>query len=132
MLYLSSIAENVLTRGTTLKVVVPLLLVVVELQLVDAKLVELLELVDDELVLLDVEDELLLLEVELVFEVLEVEEETEERLVELGVLIEIVLLEVVEELDFGAVRITYAPAPATTTTTMRTTARARGAIPPLF
>ena len=111
-----------LIKGTTLKVVVPLLLVVVELQLVDAKLVELLELVDDELVLL---------EVELVFDVLEVEEEAED-LVELGMLIEIVLLEEVEEFDFGAVRITYAPAPATTTTTIRTTARARGAIPPLF
>jgi hypothetical protein len=121
MLYLSSIAENVLIKGTTLKVVVPLLLVVVELQLVDAKLVELVEeVVDDELVLL--------LEVELVFDVVEVEEETEERLVEL---VELKEVEVVE-LDFGAERTAYAPTPATATTTTTIKAIARGASPPLF
>jgi len=116
----------VLIKGTTLKVVVPLL-VEVELQLVDAKLVELLE-VDDELVLLEVvDDELVLLEVvELDFDVVEVEEETEERLMEAEELMEVV------ELDFGAERTAYAPTPAIATTTTMIKATAIGARPPLF
>jgi hypothetical protein len=104
----------VLIKGTTLKVEEPLLVEVV-LQLVDAKLVELLEVVDDELVPLE--------DVELVFEV---EEEADERLAELEELME------VEELDFGAERTAYAPTPATTTITTTIKASARGAIPPLF
>lgn len=119
-----------LIKGTTLKVEVPLE-VEVELQLVDAKLVvELVEVVDEELVLLEVFEELVLLEVvELLFDVVELEEETEERPIELE---EVMRLEVVEELDFGAERIAYAPTPAITTITTTIKAIARGASPPLF
>jgi hypothetical protein len=112
-LYLSSIAEKVLTKGTTLNVEV-VLVVVVELQLVDARLVELDEVVDDELELLEV--------VELVFDVVEVEEEEEAE----------DKLEVEEEVDFGAERSAYAPTPAIATITTTIKAIARGASAPLF
>jgi hypothetical protein len=134
-LYLSSIAENVLTKGTTLKVEVPVVVEVVLLQLVDAKLVELVEVVDDELVLLEV--------FELVFDVVEVEEEEEEEaadtLEELEEVVELAAVEegkvlevVVEELDLGAERIAYAPTPAIATITTTIKAIARGASAPLF
>jgi hypothetical protein len=112
------------------------LVVVVELQLVDAKLVELDEVVDDELELLEV--------VELVFDVVEVEEEEEEvtddrlELEELEELVTIAEVEEVDEvkevveLDFGAERTAYAPTPAIATTTTTIKAIARGASPPLF
>jgi L-fucose mutarotase/ribose pyranase (RbsD/FucU family) len=118
---LSSIAEKVLTKGTTLNVEV-VLVVVVELQLVDARLVELDEVVDDELELLEV--------VELVFDVVEVEEEEEaEDKLEVE---EPVTIEVVEEVDFGAERSAYAPTPAIATITTTIKAIARGASAPLF
>jgi hypothetical protein len=127
---LSSIAEKVLTKGTTLKVEVVLVLVV-ELQLVDAKLVELVELVvDDELVLLEV--------FELVVELVELfdDEEAEDRLeVEedrIAELEELVEVTEVEELDFGAESIAYAPTPAIATITTTIKANARGASPLLF
>jgi hypothetical protein len=129
---LSSIAEKVLTKGTTLNVEV-VLVVVVELQLVDARLVELDEVVDDELELLEV--------VELVFDVVEVEEEEEaedkleveeEEAEDKLEVEEPVTIEVVEEVDFGAERSAYAPTPAIATITTTIKAIARGASAPLF
>ena len=96
-----------LIKGTTLNVEVPLD-VEVELQLVDAKMVELDELVVEALLVLLV----VVVEVEL-DELVVVEDE-------------------LEELELGAVRIEYAPTPAITTTTTMITAIATGAIPLLF